>query len=121
MESAGGDVVQAVDEVRAEAASEALVSPRGKLVAVGQDDAAGVKGGAKDLGDVLRAIGAEKEQLGEGRHGGLGIEEDGAEGAAGGGGARLEGRDDVEAERGKAVGEETDLSGFATPLDALEG
>ncbi len=114
MKAAGGDLVHALDEVGAKIAGDALVGPGGKLVAVGEDDAAGVKGGAKDLGDVLGAVGAEDEELGERRHRLVGAEDDLAKGAAGGGGARLEGGDDVEAERAEAVGEEADL-GWTCP------
>ncbi len=118
--------VQGKDAGGGELASGSLIGLRRVGEAVAEDDGAGGKGGADDLGDRLGAVGEHEGKLGERGDGadggfGAGVEEEAADAFAEGGRAGVAERDDAAALRDKVGGEAAELGGFAGAVESLEG
>ncbi len=89
-ETAGGDLVELLNEIEIQLATVALVGNGGIGVAIAEDDFAAIEGRLNRLADVLGAIGGVEEELGGGGKA-IAFEQKLAEDVAEGSAARLAG------------------------------
>lgn len=97
----------------------ALVDDGGVGVAVAEDDFSFGECGSEDAGDVVRAIGEEEEELGEGGEV-FAVEEEVADGFAELAGTGLSGKEGGVAGLGDAIGEGAGEGGLAGSFGSFE-
>ena len=114
--------VERAHRLEVEAARVALVGEGRIREAVAEDDLPRVERGPDDLTHVLRAVRAVEEELGERRQrGGVGAEQEAANGGPGRRAARLARLEHAAAARAEVLGEVPQVGRLAGALDALEG
>ena len=118
LEGAANGLVEGEDSGGAEAAAATLVGLGGIGEAIAEDDGSGGERGSDDVGDGLGPVGEHEGELGGGSDGaeggfGAGIDEDGADAVAQGGGAGLTKGDDPVAGGFKRGCEAAELGGFS--------